>query len=276
MQSLLETGYTDAKTAAEKTRVILELLRHRHPKPEWATFAELATATGGTYRARYIDFYAVNVWPSKRYVKIAYEIKVSRSDFFREIDDPTKREPAERVSDECYFVTPAGLVQPDEVPAGWGLIELVANGLRRKKGATQRNVTELPIQFVASLARQSSLPEPAFPAATWLMAGQELSEEDLIAAAALAMPVHLYDLREQGKNQLFNSPDVRAMREIRHLIASNLGYHISSNPKLFEAWLKARLDGAVPEDPEERVRMQRRLRHIRNDLDALIEMQERG
>lgn len=274
MQTLIETGYTDPNTAAERTRVILELLRHRHPAPEWATFAELATATGGTHGARYIDFYAFNLWPSKRFVKIAYEIKVSRSDFFREIDDPTKREPAERVADECYFVTPAGLIQPDEVPAGWGLIELVSNGLRRKKVATQHKVTELPLLFVVSLARQSSLPKPIFPATTWLMAGKELSEDDLIAAATLAMDMSRYEMREEVRRELRDSTGYQTMRELRDLVSRSLGYHMASNPKLFEVWLTKRQGEQPPPDPEAKRRLLQRLNSIKRMAEELIKLQE--
>lgn len=53
---------------------------------------------------------------------IAFEIKVSRADFFAELKNPSKRM---RVSNNCsqfYYVTPYGLVLGHEVPDGCGLI----------------------------------------------------------------------------------------------------------------------------------------------------------
>lgn len=72
-----------------ETRQIIELLRHKYPTSEWDTFVELRDGTG-SYGRRYIDFFAFNLWPSKKFWKVAYEIKVLRSDFTKELNDPTK------------------------------------------------------------------------------------------------------------------------------------------------------------------------------------------
>ena len=121
-----------------ETRRIIELLRYRHAPPEWASFSELSTSTGAQM-ARRLDFFAMSCWPSSGQHAIAYEVKVSRRDFAREIEDPSKRRHAEDVASECYFVTPHGLLKPDELPEGWGLIEAGAE-LRRVKVAAQRRV----------------------------------------------------------------------------------------------------------------------------------------
>lgn len=140
----------------ELTQQIYKLLALRHPTDgmgEWATFREMNIGTGSR-GGRFIDFYAMNLWPSKKYLKIAYEVKVSRADFAKELSDPTKRDGAERVANECYFVVPSGLVQFDEIPQGWGLLVMQKNGLKCVKKPMQRTIEQLPEPFVMSLARR--------------------------------------------------------------------------------------------------------------------------
>ena len=79
----------------------------------------------------------------------------------REIEYPQKREAAETFFGECYFATPAGLVRPDEIPEGWGLLEATAKGLRRKKTARQRRVDPLSPLVLSVLRRAATAMEEA-------------------------------------------------------------------------------------------------------------------
>jgi hypothetical protein len=152
-------------SAKETTQTILEMLKAMHSRSsrrdEWALFPELNIGTGAK-GGRWIDLWVVNLYPSKGYKKIAYEIKVSRGDFLRELEDPTKRAGAETVTNECYFVAPAGLINPPECPEGWGLIELTTSGLRRKVMAPYREV-RLPESFIYSILRRSGRAEKQNP-----------------------------------------------------------------------------------------------------------------
>lgn len=147
---------SDKPSDKEVTQQIYEFLEMRHPvngMGEWATFRELNIGTG-SFGGRFIDFFAMNLWPSKNYLKVAYEVKVSRADFAKELRDPQKREGAERIANECYFVVPSGLLQFDEIPEGWGLMVMQKDGLKCAKRAMQRKVEQLPESFVMSLARR--------------------------------------------------------------------------------------------------------------------------
>src|SRR4051794_14342069 len=54
---------------------------------------------------------------------ILVECKISRGDFFADKDKPSRR--AERVlGGKRFYLTPKGLVEPEEVPEGWGLLEV--------------------------------------------------------------------------------------------------------------------------------------------------------
>jgi len=87
---------------------------------------------GWTSLGRFVDGVAFNVWPSKHHIIIAFEIKVSRSDFRAELKDPSKRAAAVKMADEFYFVTPKGMVQPSEIPHECGLMEVGESGVRIK------------------------------------------------------------------------------------------------------------------------------------------------
>ncbi len=86
-------------------------IRYGEPDGQWAFFRHLYTEVCGGYGARTMDAWAMNCWESTGFRKIAFEVKVSRSDFLRELKDPRKREPAMKVSHQFYFVAPAGMIR---------------------------------------------------------------------------------------------------------------------------------------------------------------------
>lgn len=72
---------------------------------------------------RTIDVLLTRNWTSGAgHRRIAVEVKVSRSDYRNETD--LKRLPAERAAHHTYYAAPAGLIDPDTLPEGWGLIEV--------------------------------------------------------------------------------------------------------------------------------------------------------
>jgi len=144
------------------TRRIKGLLYRRHHGPEWAGFDELRSTTGiplwqnrGREALRYLDFFALNLYPSKDYLRVVYEIKTSRSDFLRELANPEKRTFAWDIANKCFFICPAGMIDKDEIPDGWGLIELTKSRLRQRKRAKWHCAMDMPIGFIAAIARRS-------------------------------------------------------------------------------------------------------------------------
>lgn len=193
----------------DPTRRLIELLRAHHGKEEWATFVELRNGTGSNSTTG-IDFFAIHTWPSKNYRTIAYEIKVSRADFAKEIQSPLKRAFAESVSHEAYFVTPVGLVRADEVPEGWGLMVADAGGLKTLKHATQRARVEWSKTFIVGMLRRVSDPPPQLPVALWKVQGQEMDEAQL-----LALCEKLYADSTQVRERTIRLEErVKAQREI--------------------------------------------------------------
>jgi hypothetical protein len=72
---------------------------------------------------RYFDMWAINANAAGGCRAWAYEIKVSRSDFLRDMKQADKQDPARDISNEFWFVAPPGLIRPDELPSYAGLLE---------------------------------------------------------------------------------------------------------------------------------------------------------
>lgn len=230
-------------SASDETRRIIELLRHHHGKNnEWATFIELRGSTG-FINAQAIDFFAVHTWPSKNFRAIAYEIKVSRSDFTKELKQPNKRAFAESIANECLFVVPSGLLRVDEIPEGWGLMVADAGGLKTLKHGTQRSNVTWPKSFTLSLARRAADPPSPLPLAAWKCEGREIGEEELIAVAEHTLKTRLDKeqdkLRDEGKQSLMEGIQYRRMVELQAAVAKIVGrtYADYTNANDLAEWL---------------------------------------
>lgn len=91
---------------------------------EWLFFRELRIGAGQrTGAAQRLDAFALNTLPHLAMKRVCYEAKISRADFLSEFKQPLKRRAGMRYSNEFYFVTPGGMLDPSEVPVECGLIE---------------------------------------------------------------------------------------------------------------------------------------------------------
>lgn len=111
---------------------------------------ELAFSGG----ARRCDFWTMEPQQSKSYRATAYEIKVSRGDFKR--DSHKKQREARLFSDRFFYVTPVGLVKPDEVPDWAGLLEFDGQKFARVIEAPVRDKDAPSWELVVSLIRYNS------------------------------------------------------------------------------------------------------------------------
>lgn len=170
---------------------LLDRYSERDPSAggKWACFAELADRTGGANR--FCDLFVVGLWASNQRA-IAIEVKVSRSDFQREIEDPSKRGKWDPLCTEFYFATPTGLVKPDEIPEGCGLFTVSESEggrfvVKTAKKARQRPMPTWPIAFAQSIARRCADRPPALPADFELVTGTRVNAEQL---RRLALRIH--------------------------------------------------------------------------------------
>lgn len=94
---------------------VMDVLRSRYAPHEWALVPEFER----------VDAVAVNCWPSKRLDVHGIEIKVSRSDWLRELKRPQKSMWGRSISDYWFLAAPSGVLDGlDELPEGWGYIEI--------------------------------------------------------------------------------------------------------------------------------------------------------
>jgi hypothetical protein len=54
---------------------------------------------------------------------VLVECKISRSDFLADRGKPFRQKPEIGVGCERFYLAPAGIIRPNELPAGWGLLE---------------------------------------------------------------------------------------------------------------------------------------------------------
>lgn len=187
------TAKVKSETAAKYTaQDIRRLISDRHgiaattiadppagiPASEWALFFELRNGTGFQGKTSCADAFAINLYPSKKHWRVAYEIKVTRSDFLHELQNPHKREWAYEISNEFWFACAPGVAKPEEVPEGCGLLVVNGTKLKRVVAAKQRTARALGMAEVAAIARKS-MAAVAAQDAKWQYAGCELDEAAL-------------------------------------------------------------------------------------------------
>lgn len=105
------------------------------------------------------DFLVLDTWgnygpEAQRHPLLGFEVKVSRSDYLREIRDLSKSEPFRRVCREWYVVVSDPAIVRDDLPDGWGLMYAQGDGLRcSRKSALNDAVEPMPRGLLAGFLR---------------------------------------------------------------------------------------------------------------------------
>ncbi len=75
----------------------------------------------GYSQSRWIDAVVFQMWPSKGLRRLAFEVKVTRQDFTRELNNPIKHAWCKECFHEFWFVAPKDVIQLEELPdkVGW-------------------------------------------------------------------------------------------------------------------------------------------------------------
>lgn len=149
------------------SKFIERVLFGRHqPMERWLFLTGVATNAGFVdtskdgLKGRYIDAFAIALWPSTKFERVAYEIKVSRSDFLRELDNPTKRAAAVYLSNRFYFALAPGVLKDDDLLRpdlqACGLLEIQESGaITEYRKAVSREAWPMPETFIVSLLRNA-------------------------------------------------------------------------------------------------------------------------
>jgi hypothetical protein len=96
---------------------------------------------------------------------VLVECKVTRSDFLADRSKPFRLKPEQGVGCERFYLVPAGLIRREELPQGWGLLELSHNKIERTHPSAKnlRSVTGFRYEMnllLASLRRVEVRVEP--------------------------------------------------------------------------------------------------------------------
>jgi hypothetical protein len=119
----------------------------------YAVAAQVRSHAGFDAR-RTCDYVAMDLWPSKGLLLHGHEIKVSRSDWLRELKDPSKA--AEFIPYmNCWWIVIADrrMVRAGELPDGWGLMAMNGPVLVTVRKAQKRKAEPMPPTRLAALLR---------------------------------------------------------------------------------------------------------------------------
>jgi len=119
---------------------VIAAIRNRFPPPAWQLFTGVANGTGSRAR-RWADAVAMGIWPSRGLELVGFEVKVSRSDFLRELKQPEKDDAVGRYCDRWWIAAgDPDIVKESELPPAWGLMVPV----KTSSGVTMKIVHDAP------------------------------------------------------------------------------------------------------------------------------------
>jgi hypothetical protein len=96
---------------------------------------------------------------------VLVECKVTRADFLADRAKPFRLKPEHGVGCERFYLVPAGLIRRDEMPTGWGLLELRQNKIETTQPSAKNLRTSVGFKYemnllLASLRRVEVRVEP--------------------------------------------------------------------------------------------------------------------
>lgn len=158
-------------------REIFDRLRKKFPPPSYELIPQCRSAVGAE-TARTADALGVSTWLSNGLYFFGIEIKVTRSDWRKELTDPGKAEAISRYCRHWYVAAPKDVVPPDELPPNWGLLEVTQRGVRTTKHAPDLEPQPPSLEFICAILRASAAATiPAIEIQTRINAAVAAAEE---------------------------------------------------------------------------------------------------
>ena len=130
-----------------------QALMQRYPKGEYAFFSQVRNCTGFAKQIRTADSMVLSLWPSRGLQLSGFELKVSKSDWKRELEQPEKADGLVAYCDAWWVVTPLGVVDKGDLPPTWGLLEWTGEKWKTTNPRRPLKPKALDREFVASLVR---------------------------------------------------------------------------------------------------------------------------
>lgn len=98
----------------------------------WVFMREARSGAGFAGNDGRCDLLAFGTWASSGHIRVGVEVKVSRADWVNELKRPEKCERFYRYCHRWYLAVPAPWkrIVLDDLPGGWGLMEVGARGVK--------------------------------------------------------------------------------------------------------------------------------------------------
>lgn len=165
----------------ETEEAVLQALSECYRAPAWALLTHVRNGTGYARRTtRTADALAMSLWPSRGLELNGFEVKVSRSDWKRELDDPEKSAEIQGYCDRWWVVVgDAEIVKPGELPPTWGLLVPTRRGLTATVEAPKLEAKPLDRLLLAAILRRVAETRAASASAKEIAAAVEAERERL-------------------------------------------------------------------------------------------------
>ncbi|WP_049562220.1 hypothetical protein [Nonomuraea sp. SBT364] len=131
---------------------------------------------------RRCDLLRIGVWASRGHGIDVHELKTSRSDWLRELDEPAKAEAWWPYSSRFWVVASARMIRPEEIPTGWGLMEPPDRANRRRFRIVVKPAERQPKLTIALLA-------------------------DLVGRADNIRAREIWNLKQEHRNELYQQAE---------------------------------------------------------------------
>jgi len=82
---------------------------------------------------------------------VLVEGKVSRADFLADRVKPFRQKPGIGVGCERYYLAPRGVIRVEELPAGWGLLEVLGREIERIKASAKNLRSDIGFGYEMNL-----------------------------------------------------------------------------------------------------------------------------
>jgi hypothetical protein len=129
----------------------------------WENIQMVSTQAGRTACVR-PDVYSMEKTTNPlRMNPVVHEVKVSRADFLADLKKPEKRAGYACFSESVCYVAPAGMIKPEEIPDGCGLLEERSPGQFTLTKRSKRKKIELTAQDFMNLILKPGAFHPLEP-----------------------------------------------------------------------------------------------------------------
>ena len=135
------------------TADIRAALHARYDGEAWALLWEVPDGTGSN-KSRTADALAMSLWPSRGLLLHGHELKASRTDWLKELSQPSKAESICRYCDHWWIVAgDKGIVRDGELPPTWGLMVLKGGKLIQEVAAPKLEPLPVDRAFLCGILR---------------------------------------------------------------------------------------------------------------------------